>query len=315
MYGGLHGEALPREAGGAARLPARLHGDAAGAAGGGAGEAGAPARGAPAQAAAAAAAGNADCTRTRRGTPGWTGRPALDLVVTLDDATSEIYSAILVEEEGTASSFRALAEVIARAGALLSALHRPRQPLLPHARCWRQASIAEHPTQVGRALDAARHRAHRRLLAAGARPLGARCSARWRTGCPRSWRWPGSPTSRPPTPGCARSTCRRTTPASRWPRRSRAAPSSRWPPEQWREVLCLQETRQVGNDNRVRWRDRGLQIPKSPLRPHFARRWFQMIDRGRRLRQSGAGQESRGIGCTAPGGSSASTRSCWCSGR
>src|SRR5688500_1316350 len=34
------------------------------------------------------------------------GRPALDLVVTLDDATSAIYSAILVAEEGTASSFR-----------------------------------------------------------------------------------------------------------------------------------------------------------------------------------------------------------------
>ena len=43
----VHREALPREAGGAPRLPARLHGDAAGAAGGGAGEARAPAWGAP----------------------------------------------------------------------------------------------------------------------------------------------------------------------------------------------------------------------------------------------------------------------------
>jgi hypothetical protein len=34
------------------------------------------------------------------------GQPALDMVVTLDDATSEIYSAFLVEEEGTASTFR-----------------------------------------------------------------------------------------------------------------------------------------------------------------------------------------------------------------
>jgi len=39
-----------------------------------------------------------------------------DLVVTLDDATSEIYSAFLVEEEGTASSFRGLCEVIAGHG-------------------------------------------------------------------------------------------------------------------------------------------------------------------------------------------------------
>jgi hypothetical protein len=31
------------------------------------------------------------------------GRPALDLIVTMDDATSTIYSAFLVEEEGTIS--------------------------------------------------------------------------------------------------------------------------------------------------------------------------------------------------------------------
>jgi len=33
------------------------------------------------------------------------GQPALDLIVTLDDATSAIYSAFLIEEEGTASTF------------------------------------------------------------------------------------------------------------------------------------------------------------------------------------------------------------------
>ncbi len=38
--------------------------------------------------------------------------PELDLVVTMDDATSTVYSAFLVEEEGTASSFRGLLEVM-----------------------------------------------------------------------------------------------------------------------------------------------------------------------------------------------------------
>ena len=33
-------------------------------------------------------------------------RNLFDLIVTLDDATSEIYPAFLVEEEGTLSSFR-----------------------------------------------------------------------------------------------------------------------------------------------------------------------------------------------------------------
>ena len=40
------------------------------------------------------------------------GQPALDLIVTLDDATGAIYSAFLVDEEGTASTFRALKETL-----------------------------------------------------------------------------------------------------------------------------------------------------------------------------------------------------------
>jgi len=36
------------------------------------------------------------------------GQPALDLIVTMDDATSTLYSAFLVEEESTASTFRGL---------------------------------------------------------------------------------------------------------------------------------------------------------------------------------------------------------------
>src|SRR3546814_17366133 len=48
-----------------------------------------------------------------------------DLVVTLDDATSAIYSAFLVDEEGTASSFRGLREVVARHG-LFCALYTDR---------------------------------------------------------------------------------------------------------------------------------------------------------------------------------------------
>ena len=45
--------------------------------------------------------------------------PALDLIVTMDDATSEICSAFLVDEEGTSSSFRRLVEVVERHGLFL----------------------------------------------------------------------------------------------------------------------------------------------------------------------------------------------------
>jgi hypothetical protein len=69
----------------------------------------------------------------------------------LDDATSEIYSALLVEEEGTASSFLGLHEVIAAKG-LFSSLYTDRGShyfLTPAA----GGQVDRlHPTQLGRAL-------------------------------------------------------------------------------------------------------------------------------------------------------------------
>lgn len=44
------------------------------------------------------------------------GELPLDLIVTLDDATSKIYSAFLIEEESTVSTFRALLEVFTAQG-------------------------------------------------------------------------------------------------------------------------------------------------------------------------------------------------------
>jgi hypothetical protein len=53
------------------------------------------------------------------------GGPALDLIVTMDDATSTIYSAFLLDEEGTASTFRACLEVFSVQG-LPSSLYTDR---------------------------------------------------------------------------------------------------------------------------------------------------------------------------------------------
>ena len=79
------------------------------------------------------------------------GRPPLDLIVTMDDATSEVYSAFLVEEEGTFSSLRGLGEVIARMG-LFSSFYTNRGShyfLTPKA----GEKVDRHRlTQVGRAL-------------------------------------------------------------------------------------------------------------------------------------------------------------------
>ena len=96
-----------------------------------------------------------------------------DLVVTLDDATSAIYSAFLVEEEGTASSFRGIAEVVARHG-LFCEFYTDRGSHYFHTpKAGEAGSRRQVRTQVGRALGAARHPPYRGLLARGARAFRA----------------------------------------------------------------------------------------------------------------------------------------------
>ena len=80
------------------------------------------------------------------------GQPALDLIVTMDDATSTIYSAFLVEEEGTASTFRALLEVF-RAHGLPSSLYTDRGSHYFYTAKAGEAVDRQHLTQVGRALE------------------------------------------------------------------------------------------------------------------------------------------------------------------
>jgi len=75
-----------------------------------------------------------------------------DLIVTLDDATSAIYSAFLVDEEGTMSSFAGVAEVITQFG-LFNSLYTDRG-----THYWHTAKVGgkvdlDHPTQFHRAMS------------------------------------------------------------------------------------------------------------------------------------------------------------------
>jgi transposase len=197
------------------------------------------------------------------------GRPPLDLVVTLDDATSEVCSAILVEEEGTASSFRALCEVIADRG-LFCALYTDRGSHYFHTPVAGGGVDREQPTQVGRALGQLGIE-HIAAYSPQARGRSERAFRTLEDRLPKELALAGITEIEA---------------ANAWLRtrylpahNARFAVLAEQPgsafvpvaPEQWRDVLCLQETRQVGNDNCVRWKGRSLQIPKSPLRPHFTR--------------------------------------------
>ena len=81
----------------------------------------------------------------------WVAGEHWDLIVTMDDATGEHYSMFFVEEEGTASSFRGVREVIERHG-LFSSLYTDRGShywLTPEA----GGKVDKtQPTQFGRAM-------------------------------------------------------------------------------------------------------------------------------------------------------------------
>ena len=200
----------------------------------------------------------------------WLGGPReYDLVVTLDDATSAICSAFLVEEEGTASSLRGLGEVIERHG-LFCELYTDRGSHYFHTPKAGEAVSRTVLTQVGRALQQLGI-AHIAAYSPEARGRSERAFRTLQDRLPKELRLVGITTVEA---------------ANRWIADTYIAAynaSFAVAPEQtgtafvadragaWRDILCIQENRQVGNDNTVRWKGRSLQIPSSRLRPHFVR--------------------------------------------
>jgi hypothetical protein len=79
------------------------------------------------------------------------GQAALDLIVTMDDATGAIYSAFLIEEEGTGSTFRGLSEVFSQHGLPMSLYTDRGAPYFHTPKAGGEIDRG-HRTQVGRAL-------------------------------------------------------------------------------------------------------------------------------------------------------------------
>jgi hypothetical protein len=193
----------------------------------------------------------------------------LDLIVTLEDATSEIYSAFLVEEESTMSSFRALAEVIAAQG-LPCALYTDRASHYFHTPKAGERVAKDQPTQVGRAL-AQLGIEHIPAYAPEARGRSERAFGTLQDRLPKELELAGITTIE------AANRFLREVYLSEHNARFAVAPEH---PETafvadaagvHRDLLCVQEERVVGNDNTVRYRGLSLQIPPSPLRPHFVK--------------------------------------------
>ena len=218
------------------------------------------------------------------------GHDAMDLIVTMDDATSEIYSAFLVTEEGTASTFRALLEVFGRHGLPLS-FYTDRGShyfVTPEAG---GPVDRKNPTQVGRA-----------LTHLGVEPIAA-YSPQARG---RSERLFATLQDRL-VKELALAAITTVADADRFLRdvyipahNARFAVAAEQPGSAFvavpgvdlNEILCVQEDRLVGQDNTVVFHRLRLQIPPSPLRPHFVKARVKV-----RQYQNGAHAVFHGLRC------------------
>ena len=192
-----------------------------------------------------------------------------DLVVTMEDATSALYSAFLVDQEGTGSSFRGLREVVARHG-LFCSLYTDRGShyfFTPEA----GGKVSKTAlTQVGRALRQLGVE-HIAAYSPQARGRSERVFQTLQDRLPKEFRLAGIDSVEA---------------ANVWLRDSFIPEHNKRfavDAEQegsafvadatgaWREILCLQEDRMVGPDNTVKWDGLVLQLPPSRLRPHFVK--------------------------------------------
>lgn len=204
-------------------------------------------------------------------THAWVPGVKWDLIITFDDATSELYSAFFVEEEGTMSSFMGIQEVIEKRG-LFSSLYVDRGT---HYWLTREAGgVVDKncPTQVHRALK----QLGIQLIPAYSPEARGRCERQFGT---LQGRWPQELR-------LAGITDMKT--ANRYLKevlipdfnrqftvKSEEEGSAFVPwiggSEPLADILSVQEERVVGKDNTVRYQNTILQIPADKYRYHYVK--------------------------------------------
>jgi len=192
-----------------------------------------------------------------------------DLIVTLDDATTEIYSAFFVEEEGTLSSLRGLQEVIETHG-LFSSLYTDRGSHYWYTEAAGGKVDKTRLTQVHRALQ----QLGITLIPAYSPEARGRSERVFRT---LQDRLPKELALAGITERAAANQYLATRFLPAYNQRF-AVPSPEvgtafvpWIGPALAEILCVQEARVVAKDNTVRYQGLSLQIPQDPHRFHYVK--------------------------------------------
>jgi transposase len=199
----------------------------------------------------------------------WFGTEACDLVVSMDDATSEITSAFFCEEEGTNSSFRGIHETISQYG-LFCSFYTDRGSHYFYTPEVGGKVDKSRPTQVGRAL-AQLGIEHIAAYSPEARGRSERMFGTLQGRLVAELKLDGITTM---------------TEANRYLREiylKRHNEQFSVKPEDetsaftpivgfdLANVLCIQEERVVASDNTVHYQGLKLQIPPSPYRHHYVK--------------------------------------------
>lgn len=200
----------------------------------------------------------------------WVPGQTWDLIVTMDDANSEIYSAFFVEEEGTLSSFQGVGETLRKKG-LFSSFYSDRG-----SHYWVTTEAGDkvdkrHPTQFARAMN----QLGIQMIAAYSPEARGRSERFFRT---LQDRLPKELALANITTMEAANQFLRRTYLKRFNRRFMVTPAesgSAFVPllgVDIDNILCHQVERQVSKDSCVSYQGTTLQLPQGPQYRHYARK-------------------------------------------
>jgi hypothetical protein len=193
----------------------------------------------------------------------------LDLVVTMDDATSTIYSAFLVEQEGTASSFQGLMETFCAKG-LPSSLYTDRGSHYFYTPEAGGKVDKARLTQVGRALKQLGVE-HIPAYSPEARGRSERMFSTLQERLPKELALAGITDMEAANRFIAETYL--PTHNARFAVLPAVAESAFVTAEaaQLAEILCIEEERIVSRDNTISFERLKLQLPPSPIRHHYVK--------------------------------------------
>jgi transposase len=199
----------------------------------------------------------------------WVPGLECDLILTLDDATTQVYSAFLVEQEGTMSSFVGIQQVIEQHG-LFSSLYTDRAGHYWYTPKAGEKVDREQPTQFHRALD----QLGIEMIPAyspQARGRSERTFKTWQDRLVPELKLAGITTMAGANRYIKRSFQRAFNQQFAVPAKEPGSAFVAWIGANLRDILCVQQPRVVANDNCVRYEGKILQIPNDEHRCHYVK--------------------------------------------